>query len=75
MIFTFGKHKGKLVSEVPVTYLDWFLKNVTDCNDELKLEVLSSWQKRQEELKYALEEQEDLFDELAGYGGPEWWKD
>ena len=49
MIFTFGKHKGKLVSEVPVTYLDWFLKNVTDCNDELKLEVLSSWQKRQEE--------------------------
>lgn len=74
MIFTFGKHRGKLVSEVPVTYLDWFLKNVTDCSDELKLSVLSSWQKRQEELESYRQSERDSWDEVYD-GGIDWWKD
>ena len=26
--FRFGKYKGKLATEVPASYLDWFKKNV-----------------------------------------------
>ncbi len=38
-VMSFGKHKGKLVSEVPRGYLRWTVANVSRMNPELRATI------------------------------------
>lgn len=40
--FPFGKYKGVRFQDVPESYLQWFLSNIKDCDDNLRKAVRSA---------------------------------
>jgi hypothetical protein len=56
---TFGKHKGKFLTEIPSDYLEWVLENCTKLNPRLK-----------DAIKKAAE-----MDEKADAEEDRWWED
>jgi len=71
--FTFGKHKGKLIEEIPANYLLWAFDNIKHLDPKIREYIAKNMRAL---LQEEMEEREDI-DELYGLGfGPwEYWKD
>jgi uncharacterized protein (DUF3820 family) len=39
LIMPYGKHKGEKICDVPTSYLQWAIREWSDCADELREEM------------------------------------
>lgn len=60
-VFTFGKHNGTSIREVPIDYLRWCLREITDGPEEFPQLIRAELHRRQHEGVTTFDFEEEVF--------------